>query len=81
MFRFELRRTVTVSRIAVWLLLTSFPIFIVGVMKYNEAGFLDEGFRWAQARKRRPFDLARRDEGQMIKLELRRGGLRRRRLA
>ncbi len=38
-FRFELSRTLTISRIAVWLLLTSFPIFIVGVIKYNEDSF------------------------------------------
>jgi ABC-type transport system involved in multi-copper enzyme maturation permease subunit len=35
-FRFELRRTMTVSRIAVWLMLILFPVFIVSVMKYHE---------------------------------------------
>jgi ABC-type transport system involved in multi-copper enzyme maturation permease subunit len=35
-FRFELRRTMTVSRIAVWLLLIMFPVFIVSVLKYHE---------------------------------------------
>ena len=35
-FRFELRRTLTVSRISVWLLLVLFPVFIVSVMKYYE---------------------------------------------
>ena len=43
-FRFELRRTVTISRVAVWLLLTSFPIFIVGVIKYNEDRYRPIGF-------------------------------------
>ncbi len=35
-FRFELRRTMTVSRITVWLMLILFPVFIVSVMKYHE---------------------------------------------
>lgn len=34
--RFELRRTLTPSRLAVWLLLVLFPVFIVGVLKYYE---------------------------------------------
>ncbi len=37
-FRFEVRRTMTVSRIAVWLLLTLFPVFITSVLKHNEEG-------------------------------------------
>ena len=41
-FRFELRRTITVSRVGVWLLLVFFPVFIVGLMKYYE-GHLDFG--------------------------------------
>ncbi|MCU0961150.1 MAG: ABC transporter permease subunit [Pirellulaceae bacterium] len=35
-FRFELRRTLTPSRIAVWLMLVLFPVFIVSVLKYYE---------------------------------------------
>ena len=35
-FRFEVRRTMTVSRIAIWLMLILFPVFIVSVMKYHE---------------------------------------------
>lgn len=38
-FRFELQRSLTVSRIGVWLLLVSFPIFIVSVMKQYEDAF------------------------------------------
>jgi len=38
-FRFELRRTVTWSRVAIWLILVAFPIFIVSVMKYCERYF------------------------------------------
>lgn len=34
--RFELRRTLTVSRIGIWLMLVMFPIFIISVMKYYE---------------------------------------------
>ncbi len=43
-FRFEFRRTLTVSRIGVWLLLVMFPVFIVSVMKYNEDKFQGEKF-------------------------------------
>lgn len=35
-FRFEVRRTLTLSRISVWLLLIMFPVFIVSVLKRNE---------------------------------------------
>lgn len=35
-FRFEVRRTLTPSRCAVWLMLMLFPVFIVSVMKYYE---------------------------------------------
>jgi ABC-type transport system involved in multi-copper enzyme maturation permease subunit len=35
-FRFEVRRTLTWSRIAVWIMLILFPVFIVSVMKYYE---------------------------------------------
>ncbi|NLX54557.1 MAG: ABC transporter permease [Planctomycetaceae bacterium] len=35
-FRFELRRTMTLNRVAIWLLLVLFPVFIVSVMKYYE---------------------------------------------
>lgn len=35
-FRFELRRTLTLSRIAVWLLLVLFPVFVVSVLKHYE---------------------------------------------
>lgn len=38
-FRFELRRTVTWGRVAIWLILVAFPIFIVSVMKYCERYF------------------------------------------
>lgn len=41
-FRFEFRRTVTASRLGVWLLLVFFPVFIVSVMKYYE-GYFDFG--------------------------------------
>ena len=43
-FRFEFRRTLTVSRIGVWLLLVMFPVFIVSVMKYYEDEFDGEQF-------------------------------------
>ena len=35
-FRFEVRRTLTPSRCAVWLMLMLFPVLIVSVMKYYE---------------------------------------------
>jgi ABC-type transport system involved in multi-copper enzyme maturation permease subunit len=35
-FRFEVRRTLTPSRCAVWLMLMLFPVFIISVMKYYE---------------------------------------------
>jgi ABC-type transport system involved in multi-copper enzyme maturation permease subunit len=35
-FRFEVRRTLTPSRCAVWMMLMLFPVFIVSVMKYYE---------------------------------------------
>ena len=38
-FRFELRRTMTPSRIAAWLMLVVFPILIVSIMKYYEPDF------------------------------------------
>lgn len=38
-FRFELRRTMTPSRITAWLLLVTFPIMIFSIMKYYESDF------------------------------------------
>jgi ABC-type transport system involved in multi-copper enzyme maturation permease subunit len=35
-FRFEVRRTMTVSRIGVWVMLILFPVFIVSVLKFHE---------------------------------------------
>ncbi|MHB8954216.1 MAG: hypothetical protein ACYC4U_14700 [Pirellulaceae bacterium] len=35
-FRFEIRRTLTWSRMTVWVMLILFPVFIVSVMKYYE---------------------------------------------
>ena len=35
-FRFEVRRTLTPSRCAVWPMLMLFPVFIISVMKYYE---------------------------------------------
>jgi ABC-type transport system involved in multi-copper enzyme maturation permease subunit len=35
-FRFELRRTMTPSRITAWLMLVAFPVMIVSIMKYYE---------------------------------------------
>ena len=61
-FRFELGRTLTVSRVAVWLLLTAFPIFIISVIKYNEGQF-------------NPIHLRQNDNGiHPIKVNLPQGG-------
>ncbi len=49
-FRFELRRSLTVSRIGIWLLLVLFPVFIVSVMKYHEETFQDSGLMNAPER-------------------------------
>ncbi len=42
--RFELHRSLTLSRIGVWLLLVLFPVFIISVMKYYEDAMQTEGF-------------------------------------
>ena len=67
-FRFELRRTLTVSRIGVWLLLVLFPVFIVSVMKYHEDDFDGQAFG-----KRREQSIHVADENVMIDLRFRNG--------
>lgn len=44
-FRFELRRTLTLSRLGVWLMLVLFPVFIISVINYyeDELQFADGG--------------------------------------
>jgi hypothetical protein len=65
-FRFELRRTMTVSRIAVWLMLILFPVFIVSVIEYHEREIeeeiLEELFDTPQTRMQR--ELAREKPAQ-----------------
>jgi hypothetical protein len=52
-FRFELRRTLTPGRIAVWLMLILFPVLIVGIMKRYE-GELELDWRPRAARQVSP---------------------------
>jgi ABC-type transport system involved in multi-copper enzyme maturation permease subunit len=54
-FRFEVRRTLTFSRIGTWLLLVLFPVFIISVMKYYEDSIDDEQFG---RRDERPIEIA-----------------------
>jgi len=65
-FRFELRRTITLSRLGVWVLLVLFPIFIVSVMKYYEERFEGDVFG---RRGERPIEL----QGVTIDLAFRHG--------
>ncbi len=42
-FQFEMLRTMTVSRLAIWSLLIAFPVFIVSVLKHYEEQVVSEG--------------------------------------
>ncbi len=50
-FRFELLRTLTLSRIGVWIFLTAFPVFIISIVKYNEESFESPTFDGSRGRR------------------------------
>ncbi|MHB8864977.1 MAG: hypothetical protein ACYC6N_21430 [Pirellulaceae bacterium] len=59
-FRFEIRRTLTWSRMTVWVMLILFPVFIVSVMKYYEDA-LTANLHLDERSRRPPGEFERRE--------------------
>ncbi|MFO7904832.1 MAG: hypothetical protein R6U98_19370, partial [Pirellulaceae bacterium] len=67
-FCFELRRTVTVSRLGVWLMLVLFPVFIISVINYYE-----DDLQFAEGRVGRRNESVTSEEGVRIDMTYRHG--------